>query len=182
MVQKVARVAVVIGHPRPASRTHRVAARTGQLLAERLYSGPDCCSCVDLAALAPSLLDGRRAGTVAADALATVASSRVVVLASPTVRGAYAGLLKFFLDMLPRPGLSGCVVVPMMTAGLPAHRYVVEMMLRPVLLELDAEVPAPGISVMESSLDHYDEVFEHWWNAYGCLLRRTVGAPAAVRC
>jgi FMN reductase len=181
MVQKVARVAVVIGHPRPASRTHRVAARTGQLLADRLYGGPDCC-CVDLAALGPRLLDGRRAGTMAADALATVSSSRVVVPVSPTVRGAYSGLLKLFLDMLPRQGLSGCVVVPMMTAGLPAHRYVVEMMLRPVLVELDAEVPVPGISVMESSLGHYDEVFEHWWNAYGCLLRRMLGAPEAVRC
>ncbi|KAA2265797.1 NADPH-dependent oxidoreductase [Solihabitans fulvus] len=172
---------VVVGHPRPGSRTHAVAVRAGDLLATRLRAGaakpPPRPHLVDLALLAPFLLDGRTAGR----AFEAMGPNRVVVMASPTFRGAYSGLLKVFLDLLPRHGLSGSVVVPLMTAGIPEHRHVVDTTLRPVLAELGADVPTPGISVLETDIGRVDEVFEAWWDANGRALRRAVGAALALR-
>jgi FMN reductase len=133
---------------------------------------------IDLADLAPGLLGQGRTSAAAQTALAAVSRTPLVLTASPTFRGACSGLLKLFLDMLPRNGLAATVAVPLMTAGMPAHRSAVDTTLRPVLLELGAAVPAPGISVLESDLTRFDEVFEAWWIRHGPSVRRAVLAQA----
>jgi FMN reductase len=171
-----AALVVVTGHPKPASRTHTVAARGAVLLHRALASrgvtlGPR--TMVDLALLAGQLLDRRGDGPTRS-AVTAVGSAGLVVMASPTFRGTYTGLLKFFLDVLPRDGLAATVVLPVATAGLPAHRGAVDATLRPVLRELGAVLPVPGLGIMESELPGFDDVFHAWWRLHGGQLAQAV--------
>jgi FMN reductase len=181
MVNDEPRLAVVVGHPSSYSRTHAVALRAGRRLRQALgdegvpLAGPQL---IDLAELAPGLLgrNGRNGHGDAADtALHTVRQVPLVLTASPTFRGACSGLLKLFLDLLPRNGLEGTIVVPLMTAGIPAHRRAVDTSLRPVLLELRAQVPTAGISVLETEFARFDDIFDAWWAAQGPALSCAVG-------
>jgi FMN reductase len=135
---------------------------------------------VDLAALAPGLLGRWDLGVrgsgrdPAVDAARTVCGADVLLAVSPTFKGAYSGLLKHFLDLLPRDGLESTVAVPLMTAGLPRHRSAVDGTLRPLLLELQARVPAEGLCLLESQLGAVAEVFAAWWQSQGPDLGRAV--------
>lgn len=169
-------LAVLVGHPRPGSRTHGTAVRAGCLLREALRADGLAISdpgVIDLAELGPGLLEQGGPGPAARAALAACQGS-LVVMATPTFRGAYSGLLKLFLDLLPRHALASTVVVPLMTAGIPAHRRAVNTSLLPVLLELGARVPAVGISVLEAELPRFDDVFRSWWAEHGATVRCAV--------
>ena len=94
------RVAVVVGNPKPRSRTR--AAAVG--LAEALTgSEPDLV--VDLADLGPALLDW--SDPTVAELVAAIGAADLVVVASPTYKGTYTGLLKLFLDRFATDGLAG---------------------------------------------------------------------------
>lgn len=171
---------VVVAHPRPRSRTHGVGRRLADLLCRELNGQRPAAGgteVLDLALMAPRLLDRpalrNGAGGDAAAALDAVPGRPLVVLVTPTFRGTYSGLLKVFLDLLPRDGLSGSLVLTVTTAGMPVHRGAAEHGLRPVLAELGASVPVPGLCVLESELGLFDEVFGGWW--------ARVGAEVAAR-
>jgi FMN reductase len=104
---------------------------------------------VDLAALAPHLL-AREPGPGVESALKLVLDAEVLVVASPTYKGTYTGLLKVFLDRLPHQALAGKAALPLLVMGDPKHSLAVEVHLRPVLVELGAFVPTPGLVVLES--------------------------------
>ena len=63
---------------------------------------------------------------------------RLLVLATPTYKASYTGLLKLFLDVFPAGSLSSTVVMPLIVSGGPAHRHLGDLQLRPVLSELGA--------------------------------------------
>jgi FMN reductase len=65
----------------------------------------------------------------------------VLVVATPTYKAAYTGLLKAVLDQAPSGWLRGKVVVPLQIAASDKHALAVEVHLRPVLAELGAVVP-----------------------------------------
>ena len=138
-------VTVVVGNPRPASRTRAA----GELLAERLTgAAPD--HVVELAELGPGLL-GRGDEAVAA-AKKTVQESSLVVFASPTFKATYTGLLKLFLDQFEgRTGLQDVVAVPLMLGGGPAHALAPDLTLKPVLAELGGTCALPGLYLVDST-------------------------------
>src|SRR4051795_12536414 len=108
------RVAVVVGNPKPGSRTRAAAVWLATQLAG---SEPDLV--VDLADLGPALLDW--SDPQVAELVAQVGAADLVVFASPTYKGTYTGLLKLFLDRFAGgTGLSG-VAVPLMLGAGPAH-------------------------------------------------------------
>ena len=139
------RVAVVVGNPKPRSRTHEAALS----VAERL-GGADVV--VDLADHASELFDWS-SETVGA-LVEQVAASSVVVVASPTYKATYTGLLKAFLDRFPHQGLAGVTAVPLMLGASAAHSLAPEHGLRQVLVELGASVPTRGLYVLDA--DHAD--------------------------
>jgi FMN reductase len=147
------RVAVVTGNPKPASRTHGVA-----LAVARVIGGEQLA--VDLAEHAASLFDP--ADLELSRLTAEVAASDVVVVASPTYKAAYTGMLKAFLDRYGNNGLAGTVAVPVMTGGWAGHMLAVEVHLRPVLVELGATVPARGLYVTEPDIAEPDAVIAAW--------------------
>jgi FMN reductase len=86
----------------------------------------------------------------------------LLLVASPTYKGTYTGLLKVFLDQMPHQALVGTVAFPLLVMRLPQHALAVEVHLRPLLVELGANVPTPGLAVLETALDTLDEVLRPW--------------------
>jgi FMN reductase len=141
----VTTVAVVVGNPKPQSRT--LAAAT--FLARELAGEPDLV--VDLATLGPAILDW--SDPTITDLVKQVGAADLVVVASPTYKAAYTGLLKLFLDRFAGgTGLTG-VAVPFMLGGSPAHSLAPEVALRPVLVEIGATVPGRGLYVVDAAFD-----------------------------
>jgi FMN reductase len=153
------RVAVVVGNPRPASRTLTAATYVARQLAGR---DPDLT--VDLATEGAALLDWTDPGVTAL--VAEVGAADLVVVASPTYKGTYTGLLKLFLDRFAGgTGLRGLAVPLLLGAG-PQHALAAELTLRPVLTEIGATVPGRGLFVIDR--DHDDPAaYADWLAATG---------------
>ena len=136
----------VVGNPKPRSRTRAAA----ELVVERLTGAPPDIV-VDVVDLGPGLLGwGDAAVGEAVEALTT---AEVAVVASPTYKATYTGLLKLFLDQVGTGDLAGVVAVPLMLGGGPTHYLAPELLLKPVLVELGATAPTRGLYLMEKSWD-----------------------------
>ena len=138
--------AVVVGNPKPASRT--LCAAT--YLASELVGGePDLT--VDLATLGAAILDW--GDEQVNDLVTQIGAADLVVFASPTYKAAYTGLLKLFLDRFAGgTGLSG-IAIPLMLGGSTAHALAPELTLRPVLTEIGGTVPGRGLYVVDAAYD-----------------------------
>ena len=147
------RVAVVVGNPKPASRTLAAALR----VARELSGEPDLV--VDLAAYGPRVMDWSDAEV--SDLVDQVCGARLVVVASPTYKASFTGLLKLFLDRVPGDGLVGTVAVPLMLSAAPAHALAAEAFLRPVLSEVGATVPTTGLGILDADHD-VPAAYEAW--------------------
>jgi FMN reductase len=152
-------VVVVVGNPKPLSRTLGVATTLGRRLAEA--TGAEAPRIIDLARLGARLFDPEDQQVL--EDLSAFRRARVAVVASPTYKASFTGLLKLFLDRIPTGGLAGVVSVPVMTGGAAFHSLAVDVHLRPVLLELGATLPTRGLYVLESQLPELDSVLETWW-------------------
>jgi FMN reductase len=161
------RVAVVVGNPKKRSRTYEAAL----LVAERL-SGAPADVVIDIAELGAGVLDW--ADEASSAAVASVRSADLVVVASPTYKAAYTGLLKVFLDRFPSDGLAGVVAVPLMLGAGPGHALAPEHTLRPLLVELGATTPTRGLYLIDRDFANPD-VLDPW------LERATGQIAAAVR-
>lgn len=137
--------AVVVGNPKPESRTLAAALH----LARELTGEPDLV--IDLATLGTSILDW--SDDHVADLVKQVGAADLVIVASPTYKAAYTGLLKLFLDRFAGgTGLSG-LAIPLMLGGSPAHSLAPELALRPVLTEIGGTVPGRGLYVVDAQHD-----------------------------
>jgi FMN reductase len=159
---------VLIGNPRPASRTHEVALRAAQVLAPN--ATPDV---IDLTALAPVLL-ASHASVAVEDAVERIAWAGLLVVASPTYKGTYTGLLKAFLDRVP--SLAGVTALPLLVMGSHRHALAVEVHLRPLLLELGATCPTPGLFVEDSRLEDPAAAIAPWLEIAAPALRAALDA------
>src|SRR4029077_6460340 len=108
------KVGVVVGNPKPRSRTYRAA-----LLVATQLSGSAPGLVVDIADLGAGLLDP--ADPAATQAVDAVRGLDLLVVASPTYEASYTGLLKVFLARFPSNALSGVVAVPVMLGAGPGH-------------------------------------------------------------
>ncbi|HET9169193.1 MAG TPA: NAD(P)H-dependent oxidoreductase [Actinospica sp.] len=148
------RAGVVVGNPKPASRTFQAAAH----LVERLTGAAPELS-LDLAAFGSGLLDPSDAEAGAA--VEAVRGLDLVVIASPTYKASYTGLLKVFLDRFPSNGLDGVVAVPLMLGAGPGHQLAPEVFLKPVLAELGALLPTRALYVLDGAHDD-PAAYEGW--------------------
>lgn len=151
-------VVAVSGNPRPGSRTLLVARTLAGALADRLGSGE--VTSLDLAEVAPQLFAEEAPD---ADRFAAVlAGAAVAVVATPVYKASYTGLLKTFLDRYPTGGLRGVLAVPVVVSASPAHSFVAEHLLRPLLVELGASAPTRPFAVTEAKLGDLDELATAW--------------------
>ncbi|SDT81036.1 NADPH-dependent FMN reductase [Actinoplanes derwentensis] len=148
------RIAIVVGNPKPRSRTLAVAEAVAGVLPG------DVVETIDLADHAERLFTW---GDPVLDELtAKVAACDLLVVASPTYKATYTGMLKAFLDRYPSNGLAGVVAVPVMTGGAPDHALAVEAYLRPLLVELGASVPTRGLYLVMSRMAELTEITAAW--------------------
>lgn len=165
------RFVVLAGSPRPGSRTARVARQAAAAVAERIgHTG--AVDVVDLSA--PPPLEVR-------DALDQVAGADVLLVASPTYKATYTGLLKVFLDRLPGGALASAVALPLLVMGDPGHSLAVEVHLRPLLVELGATVPTPGLAFPESRLPEAAGVLGAWADLVAPQVSAALPDGTAVR-
>ena len=164
-------IAVVTGNPKPASRTHTVALAVADTLAKEIGETGDRLV-IDLTDHAPRLFDW--SDTELTTLTAQVAAADIVIVASPTYKATFTGLLKAFLDRFPSNGLAGVTAVPVMTGGWPGHLLSVELHLRPVLIELGATVPARGLYVTEPELADLDTAVAKWSAAAAPLIKTSI--------
>ncbi|GAA1843808.1 NADPH-dependent FMN reductase [Microlunatus capsulatus] len=166
-------VLALAGNPRPGSRTLLVARTVADQLADRLHLGGT--TALDLADVAGELF---AAEAPAADRYrAALAGAAVAVVATPVYKASYTGLLKAFLDGLPTGGLRGVLAVPVVVSASPAHSFAAEHLLRPLLVELGALVPARPLALTEAQLGDLDAVVASWADEAAPLLARLVPAP-----
>ena len=166
------RVAVVVGNPRPRSRTRHAAVHLATALTG---TAPD--PVVDLADLGPGLLDWADPAVTAV--VDEVRAADLLVVASPTYKATYTGLLKLFLDRFPPGGLRGVLAVPLMLGAGPAHALAPELTLRPVLTEIGATVPVPGAYVLDASYDD-PAAYDGWLEAARPVVAALVGDGVAA--
>ena len=166
------RIAVVVGNPKPASRTLNVATTVADVLAAELALNPGHLV-VDLAEYAGDLFDWGAPRLT--ELTAQVASAGLIIAASPTYKATYTGMLKAFFDRYGSNGLAGSVAVPLMTGGAPIHALAVEVHLRPLLVELGAAVPSRGLYVTEPEFGELTGPVGRWSEAAAPLLRSALG-------
>jgi FMN reductase len=151
-------VAVVVGNPKPQSRT--LGAALGLAKALKPVTGDVEPVVVDLASLGTSLLDW--AATEVGELNDAVAASDLVIVASPTYKATYTGLLKVFLDRYQHNALAGTVAIPLMTGAAPIHALAPEVHLKPVLTELGASVPTRSVYIIESQFEDIPAAVAPW--------------------
>jgi FMN reductase len=154
------RVAVVVGNPKPQSRTLAVARRVAQVAATAAGAANVETVEIDLATVAGELFDWQSTSVRAL--VDQVTHADLAVIASPTYKASYTGLLKAFLDWFAKDQLAPVTVVPVMVGAAPDHALAVEVHLRPVLVELGASMPTRGLYVLESDLGALDGVLDKW--------------------
>jgi FMN reductase len=164
------KVIAVVGNPKPASRT----ADAAQKLARAL--GAEDVELIDVVNLGPGLLGWGDPEVAAAKARVQVAD--LVIFASPTFKASYTGLLKLFLDQFETgTGLAGVVAVPLMLGAGPAHAMAPDLLLKPVLVELGATCPTPGLYQLDSAYTD-DPQADVWVATWTPVVSALVGVNA----
>jgi FMN reductase len=144
----VSDVVVVCGHPRPGSRTLRLATEVGTRLAAR--RGHATFVTVDVAELGYGLLVPADVAT--GRALQEVQDAALLIVATPTYRGTFSGVLKVLLDQLPANALAGVLAVPVVTAEIQSQADAAEAFLARLLSALGADVVDFGLTAIEPEL------------------------------
>lgn len=169
---------IIIGNPKPGSRT----ARAASMLAEALtYSAPE--NVIEVSEFGPALLGDKTSAIEAA--VSAVAEARLVIVASPTYKATFTGLLKLFLEQFAGgTGLQGVVAIPLMLGATAEHGLAAEYLLKPLLTELGATCPAPGLFLMDKAFED-GLAIESYAKRWGPVVRaccsvHTSAVPAMV--
>lgn len=162
LASTVTDVVVLVGNPRPGSRTRGLAEVVAGALADRLglSGGPQI---LELAEIVGVSFDdepayGRTAGV---DPFQAVRAARLLVVATPAYKGTFTGLVKVFLDQFGQRELTELTAVPVAVAGSPAHAEAAASALGEVLVELGARV-TPPLAVPESRLGEAHQIAADW--------------------
>jgi FMN reductase len=163
-------VVVVAGNPKPGSRTLSAAS----MVAEAVTGTPPD-AVLDVITLGDGLLGFGNPDVLSA--IESVRAANVAVIASPTFKASYSGVLKAFLDQIPADGLAGVTAVPLMLGAGPGHALAPELLLKPVLAELGANCPTRGLYLLDSIWDS-DPALHSWLPA---ARRQVMQTSSSVR-
>ena len=137
----------VIGNPKARSRTRHAA----EVVIEAMTGSPPD-AVIEVSELGPGLL-GWGDPAVAEAKRQVLDAGELLVVATPTYKGTYTGLLKLFLDQFGAGELAGQPTVPLMLGAGLAHALAPELSLRPVLVEIGASCPWPGLYLLDSEIE-----------------------------
>jgi FMN reductase len=136
-------IVAVIGNPKAGSRTKQAA----ELVATRLTDRPPD-HVIELSALGPALLGWGDPSVE--EAKRHVLAADLLIIASPTYKATYTGLLKLFLEQFKAGEIPATPTVALMLGGAPHHALAPELTLKPVLSEIGCSCPFPGLYLIDS--------------------------------
>lgn len=146
-------VLVISGSPSPTSKTELIGDHVAWRLAEDEWHAAH----LRVRTLPPaSLLHADTSDPAIATALDQVSRADGIVLATPTYKASFSGLLKTFLDLLPQYGFTHKVVLPLATGGSTAHALVLDYALRPVAHSLGARHVIQSFFLLDKHMAHED--------------------------
>lgn len=166
-------VVAVVGNPSGSGRTGAAALEVADRIAT--LAGSEEPVMIDLSIDAEQLLGW--GSPLVATHKATIAGARALVIASPTYKATYTGLLKVFLDQFGAGELDGIPTVGVMTGGSAAHTLAVDVHLAPLLVEIGASLPARGLYLAGPEVDEPGPAVEAWWTIAREPLARALGVP-----
>jgi FMN reductase len=85
-------------------------------------------------------------------AIRRIAAAQAVVIATPVIRGAYAGALKAFLDLLSSNALKDKAILPIATGDSSGHLLAIDYALKPVLSALGAQHILTGVYLTDAQV------------------------------
>ncbi|ALU73556.1 NADPH-dependent FMN reductase (plasmid) [Rhodococcus erythropolis R138] len=169
------KICILCGNPKSESRTLGIAeALVKQLLIEGTYD----LTIIDLPAHADQIFAWP--SNVMSDFIETITECDLLIVASPTYKATYTGMLKAFLDRLPADGLKDIIAIPLMTGGDLTHSMGPEVNLRPLLVELGASIPSRGFYFVMSDMDRVADRIRTWIELNSTSLRRVATISAAI--
>lgn len=180
-MDSVRRITVVVGNPKQPSRTSRIATEISTQVTSLLHKEGFAVEVhvIELAEIAPFLFEW---GNVRVqEKLMQTATSDLLIVASPTFKATYTGLLKAFVDQLAPNALNGVIAIPVMVGAAPNHELAVEAFLRPLLVELGASCPFRGLYLLDSKMEEVAEQVSHWLEGAAPLLLRTMDIATVER-
>jgi FMN reductase len=166
-------VGVIVGNPKPASRTLAAAVHVA-----REITGAEPDLIIDVIELGPGLL--RIGDPDIAQAVASVCSMDLIVVASPTYKATFTGVLKLFLDQFAGGALEGIVAVPLMLGAGPGHALAPEVFLKPVLAELGASTPTRALYLLESDWQT-SKALAAWLPGATTIINRSLASAGRAR-
>lgn len=167
-------VVVVCGNPKVNSRTLGVAEEVARQAASAAGRGHNVSTRItDLANLGGQLFDWSSAEVKAE--VAALSGADLAVIATPTYKATYTGLLKSYLDWFGQTGLAGVVAIPVMVGASTVHALAPEVFLRPLLVEIGAIVPTRGLFILDGELDQLSATVATWAEGAAGALRRLLG-------
>lgn len=156
------KITVIVGNPKINSRTSSVAVEISRQVSNWLTEKEHTVSqnIVEVSEIAFGLFQWE--DPIVKEKIELCLQSDILIVATPTYKASYTGLLKSFLDLFPSDSLIGKLAIPVMMGAAPVHSLAVETTLRPLLVEMGASCPTKGIYILESQLPQISEVVEKW--------------------
>lgn len=150
-------VVILSGSPSRTSKT----AKVGDMVSEWLGRHDCDTTHVKVREFSPgALLAGDTEDRDLKTAIDLVAEADGIVLATPTYKASFSGLLKAFLDVLPQFGLRDKVVMPVGTGGSLAHMLALDYGLRPVMQSMRPRLIVPSVFILDQDLHADGATFE----------------------
>lgn len=75
-----------------------------------------------------------------------------IIIVSPVFKAAYSGIVKTYLDLLPRGAFTGKTVLPLALGGTFAHVLAIQYSLDPVIKELGADTIHKGRFILDKHI------------------------------
>ncbi|MBT1258475.1 NAD(P)H-dependent oxidoreductase [Rhodococcus erythropolis] len=168
------KICTLVGNPKAGSRTRAAA----EALAMRLAGPSDTVDVIDLAEYTSEIFawPSEKMNTLAT----RVAGSAILIVASPTYKATYTGLLKSFLDRYSASDLANVRAIPVMTGADRGHRMAPDVNLRPLLVELGASVPTESLYIETPKIDTLDELLSAWVHRNASMLPLDAAVRAEV--
>ncbi|WP_353807642.1 NADPH-dependent FMN reductase [Agromyces sp. SYSU T00194] len=174
-------IVVLSGNPRAGSKTTATAQALAEAISTATQADP-AIETIELADLGGAVLEWGNADAQAKREL--VASAALVIVATPSYKGSYTGLLKGFIDGYGPTSLAGVAALPVTVAGSPAHAHITgEFHLTPLMHEVGASTPLGALGLLEAQAadpEARDTAINSWVSERMPLIRALAQASAAT--
>jgi FMN reductase len=147
-------IVIISGSPSDTSKTKKVLDYLGTILKREGFS-IEYISVRDVSK--DVLFEGKYDSPEIDNITTLIQNAKGVIIGSPIYKGAYSGVLKTLIDLLPQDVLKHKPVLPVMTGGSAAHLLALEYTFKPLLASLKAH-NLKGLYFIDSQIDKQGEI------------------------